>query len=313
MRIIAHRMEGNIVEEMEQIILKAQTLIEALPYIQKFNNKKVVVKYGGSAMLDDNLKLNVIKDVALLKLVGMQPIIVHGGGKEISKWVSMLGKEPKFVEGLRVTDEETMEVAEMVLGKVNKGLVGMVEKLGVKAVGISGKDGATLKVEKKLVNGMDIGFVGNITSVNTELINTLIANDFIPIIAPIGLDDDFNSYNINADDAACAVATAIGAEKLAFLTDIEGVYTDPSDKSTLISVLTLDKADELISSGYIGGGMLPKLKNCIDAVRNGVSRVHILDGRIEHCMLLEFFTNRGIGTAILNNEELLFEHEKVTE
>lgn len=304
-------MEGNsIVEQMEQILFKAQTLIEALPYIQKFNNKKVVVKYGGSAMVDDNLKLNVIKDVALLKLVGMQPIIVHGGGKEISKWVGMLGKEPEFVEGLRVTDEQTMEVAEMVLGKVNKGLVGMVEQLGVKAVGISGKDGATLKVEKKLVNGKDIGFVGNITSVNTELINTLIANDFVPIIAPIGLDDDFNAYNINADDAACAVATAIGAEKLAFLTDIEGVYTDPSDRSTLISVLTLDKADELIDSGYIGGGMLPKLKNCIDAVRNGVSRVHILDGRIEHCLLLEFFTNRGIGTAILNNEEVLYDNEK---
>jgi acetylglutamate kinase len=298
-------------EHMDQILIKAQTLIEALPYIQKFNNKKVVVKYGGSAMLDEDLQLNVIKDVALLKLVGMQPIIVHGGGKEISKWVSLLGHESKFVEGLRVTDEQTMEVAEMVLGKVNKGLVQMIEKLGVKAVGISGKDGATLKVEKKYVNGQDIGFVGNITEVNVDLINTLIDNNFIPIIAPIGLDNDFHAYNINADDAACAVATAIGAEKLAFLTDIEGVYTDPEDKNTLISVLTLDKADELINNGFIGGGMLPKLKNCIEAVRNGVSRVHILDGRMEHCLLLEFFTNRGIGTAILNNENILFEHEKV--
>ncbi len=298
-------------EQMDQILIKAQTLIEALPYIQKFNNKKVVVKYGGSAMLDENLQLNVIKDVALLKLVGMQPIIVHGGGKEISKWVSLLGHESRFVEGLRVTDEQTMEVAEMVLGKVNKGLVQMIEKLGVKAVGISGKDGATLKVEKKLVNGQDIGYVGNITEVNVDLINTLIDNNFIPIIAPIGLDDDFHAYNINADDAACAVATAIGAEKLAFLTDIEGVYTNPEDKDTLISVLTLEKADELIQNGFIGGGMLPKLKNCIDAVRNGVSRVHILDGRMEHCLLLEFFTNRGIGTAILNNENILFEHEKL--
>ncbi len=298
-------------EQMEQILIKAQTLIEALPYIQKFNNKKVVVKYGGSAMLDENLQLNVIKDVALLKLVGMQPIIVHGGGKEISKWVSLLGHESKFVEGLRVTDEQTMEVAEMVLGKVNKGLVQMIEKLGVKAVGISGKDGATLKVEKKLVNGQDIGYVGSVTEVNADLINTLIDNNFIPIIAPIGLDENFRAYNINADDAACAVATAIGAEKLAFLTDIEGVYTDPEDKDTLISVLTLDKADELIGNGFIGGGMLPKLKNCIDAVRNGVSRVHILDGRMEHCLLLEFFTNRGIGTAILNNESILFEHEKL--
>lgn len=299
-------------EQMDEILMKAQILIEALPYIQKFNNKKVVVKYGGSAMLDENLQLNVIKDVALLKLVGMQPIIVHGGGKEISKWVSLLGNEPKFVDGLRVTDKETMEVAEMVLGKVNKNLVQMVQQLGVKAVGISGKDGATLKVEKKYAsNGEDIGFVGNIKEVNAELINTLIDNNFIPIIAPIGLDDNFQAYNINADDAACAVATAIGAEKLAFLTDIEGVYKDPKDKDSLISVLTLDKADELINDGYIGGGMLPKLKNCIDAVHNGVQRVHILDGRIEHCLLLEFFTNRGIGTAIINNESILYDHELV--
>ena len=295
-------------EYMDQILLKAQTLIEALPYIQKFNNKKVVVKYGGSAMLDENLQLNVIKDVALLKLVGMQPIIVHGGGKEISKWLSLLGHDSKFVEGLRVTDEQTMEVAEMVLGKVNKNLVQMVEKLGVKAVGISGKDGSTLKVEKRTVNGQDIGFVGNIKEVNVDLINTLIDNNFVPVIAPIGLDDDYQNYNINADDAACAVATAIGAEKLVFLTDIEGVYADPKDKDSLISVLTLEKADELLDSGFIGGGMLPKLKNCLDAVRNGVSRVHILDGRMEHCLLLEFFTNRGIGTAIINKENI-FENE----
>ncbi|WP_185259861.1 acetylglutamate kinase [Anaerocolumna chitinilytica] len=295
---------------MDKILMKAQTLIEALPYIQKFNNKKVVVKYGGSAMLDENLQLNVIKDVALLKLVGMQPIIVHGGGKEISKWVSLLGHESTFVEGLRVTDETTMEVAEMVLGKVNKNLVQMLEKLGVKAVGINGKDGSTIKVEKKFVNGQDIGYVGNITDVKADLINTLIDNNFIPVISPIGLDEDYHAYNINADDAACAVATAIGAEKLAFLTDIEGVYTNPSDKETLISVLTLEKADELMQNGFIGGGMLPKLKNCIDAVKGGVSRVHILDGRMEHCLLLEFFTNRGIGTAIINNESILFENEK---
>jgi acetylglutamate kinase len=295
---------------MDQILLKAQTLIEALPYIQKFNNKKVVVKYGGSAMLDDNLQSNVIKDVALLKLVGMKPIIVHGGGKEITNWLQKLGHESTFVEGLRVTDDKTMEVAEMVLGKVNKGLVQMVEQLGVKAVGISGKDGTTLKVEKKLINGMDIGFVGSIKEVNVGLINTLIDNDFVPVISPIGLDDDFINYNINADDAACAVATAIGAEKLVFLTDIEGVYADPENKESLISVLTLDKADELLSSGYVGGGMLPKLKNCVDAVRNGVSRVHILDGRMPHCLLLEFFTTKGIGTAIIQKENL-YENELV--
>ncbi|WP_103202907.1 acetylglutamate kinase [Herbinix hemicellulosilytica] len=293
---------------MDQIVLKAQTLIEALPYIQKFNNKKVVVKYGGSAMLDENLQSNVIKDVALLKLVGMKPIIVHGGGKEITKWLERLGHKSVFVEGLRVTDEITMEIVEMVLGKVNKSLVQMVERLGVKAVGISGKDGNTLKVEKRYVNGKDIGYVGNIKEVNTDLINTLIDNDFVPVIAPIGLDENFVNYNINADDVACAVATAIGAEKLVFLTDIEGVYADPEDKNSLISVLTLEKADELIAGGFVGGGMLPKLKNCVDAVRNGVSRVHILDGRMPHCLLLEFFTNRGIGTAIIHKESL-FENE----
>lgn len=297
-------------EQMNQVLMKAQTLIEALPYIQKFANKKVVVKYGGSAMLDENLQFNVIKDVALLKLVGMQPIIVHGGGKEITKWLNILGHESEFVEGLRVTDEQTMEVAEMVLGKVNKNLVQMMEKLGVKAVGISGKDGTTLKVDKRIINGQDIGFVGNIKEVNVDLINTLIDNNFVPVIAPIGLDDNYQNYNINADDVACAVATAIGAEKLAFLTDIEGVYSDPKDKSSLISVLTLETADELLESGYVGGGMLPKLKNCVDAVRNGVSRVHILDGRIEHCLLLEFFTNRGIGTAIIDKKSI-FENETV--
>ena len=289
-------------EIRSEIMIKAQTLIEALPYIRRFRDKRVVVKYGGSAMLDPELQQNVIKDVVMLKLVGMQPIIVHGGGKEISKWVGLLGHESKFVEGLRVTDAETMEVAEMVLGKVNKNLVQMIEKLGMKAAGISGKDGNTLVVEKKTVNGQDIGFVGNITEVNTDLIETLLEKDFIPVIAPIGLDKDFQNYNINADDAACAVATALGAEKLAFLTDIEGVYTDYNDKNSLISELTIEHADRLIADGFIGGGMLPKLKNCVDAVKNGVASVHILDGRLEHCLLLEFFTNEGIGTAIINNK-----------
>ena len=261
-------------------------------------------------MLDKNLEESVIKDVALLKLVGMQPIIVHGGGKEISKWIDKVGKETRFVDGLRVTDAETMEIAEMVLNKVNKNLVQMVEKLGVRAVGISGKDGATLKVEKKLAGGQDIGFVGNVTEVNSGLIDTLLENDFIPIIAPIGLGEDYQPYNINADDAACAVASAIGAEKLAFLTDIEGVCKDPDDKSSLISVLTLDEAEKLIEDGYISGGMLPKLRNCVDAVQSGVNRVHILDGRRDHCLLLEFFTKKGIGTAIISNEAGLFAHEQ---
>lgn len=285
---------------MEEVLAKAEVLIEALPYIQKFNNKKVVVKYGGSAMLDPDLQMSVIKDVALLKLVGMQPIVVHGGGKEISKWVGLSGHESTFVEGLRVTDEATMEVAEMVLNKVNKNLVQMLEQIGVKAVGICGKDGGTLRVDKKLANGQDIGFVGNITKVDTSLIDALIKKDFVPVIAPIGMDDNFMSFNINADDAALAIARAVGAEKLAFLTDIDGVYKDPADKNTRFSVLSLKDADALILEGVVGGGMLPKLMNCIEAVRNGVSRVHILDGRIKHSLLLEFFTDKGIGTAIIN-------------
>ena len=285
---------------VDQAIEKAQTLIEALPYIRMFYNKIVVVKYGGSAMLDEELKKNVIQDVALLKLVGMHPVIVHGGGKEISKWVTMMGKEPEFVNGLRVTDADTMGVAEMVLNKVNKSLVQFLEENGVKAVGLTGKDGVMLKVEKKYVDGKDIGFVGNITKVDTKIIDTLIENGYVPVIAPIGMDETYQAYNINADDAACAIAEALGAEKLAFLTDIEGVYKDPKDPSTLMSVLTLDDAEQLIADGYIGGGMLPKLRNCIDAVKSGVSRVHILDGRKAHCLLLEFFTQKGVGTAIVN-------------
>ena len=240
----------------------------------------------------------------------MKPIIVHGGGKEISKWLKAVGKETKFVQGLRVTDAETMEIAEMVLNKVNKNLVQMIEQLGVKAVGISGKDGGTLRCTKKeLSTGEDIGFVGNVECVDEELIDTLLDNDFIPVIAPIGLGDDYQTYNINADDAACAVASSIGAEKLAFLTDIEGVCKDPEDSSTLIPVLTLENARKLIEDGYIGGGMLPKINNCISAIENGVSRVHILDGRREHCLLLEFFTKKGIGTAIIDDHKALYPHE----
>ena len=288
---------------------KANVLIEALPYIQRFNRKIIVIKYGGSAMVDEELKRNVIQDVVLLKLVGFKPIIVHGGGKEISRWVGKVGMEPKFVNGLRVTDADTMEVAEMVLNKVNKELVTMIQSLGVNAVGISGKDGGMLKVEKKYSNGTDIGFVGEITEVNPKILYDLLEKDFLPIVCPVGMDDAYNSYNINADDAACAIAKAVSAEKLAFLTDIEGVYKDPSDKSTLISELTIDEARALIGDGFIGGGMLPKLNNCIDAIENGVSRVHILDGRIAHCLLLEIFTNRGIGTAILSEKEKRYYNE----
>ena len=270
-------------KNMEQVMEKAQVLIEALPYIQRFNRKIIVVKYGGSAMVDEQLKKQVIQDVTLLKLVGFKPIIVHGG---------------------------TMEIAEMVLNKVNKSLVTLVEELGVQAVGVSGKDGGLLKVKKKYSNGEDIGFVGEITDVNPKILYDLLERDFLPIVCPIGLDDEYNTYNINADDAACAIARAVSAEKLAFLTDIEGVYKDPSDKNTLISELTVSDAKKLIGDGFIGGGMLPKLNNCIDAIDNGVSRVHILDGRIAHCLLLEIFTNRGIGTAILGDSEEKFNNEQ---
>ena len=291
-------------QDMSKVLSKAEVLIEALPYIQKFNRKYIVVKYGGSAMSNEELQKNVIKDVTLLKLVGFKPIIVHGGGKEISRWVEKTGKEAKFVNGLRVTDAETMEIAEMVLNKVNKSLVTMVQELGVKAVGISGKDGGLLTVDRKYPDGQDIGFVGDIKAVNPKVLFDLIEKDFLPIVAPIGLDDHFQTYNINADDAACAIAKAVGAEKLAFLTDIEGLYKDINDKTSFISRISASQADALIAEGFIGGGMLPKLGNCTSAIKNGVNRVHILDGRIPHCLLLEIFTRNGIGTAIVQDGDL---------
>lgn len=291
-------------KDMQEVLKKAEVLIEALPYIQKFNRKIIVVKYGGSAMSNEELQKNVIKDVTLLKLVGFKPIIVHGGGKEISRWVGKVGKEARFVNGLRVTDDETMEIAEMVLGKVNKSLVSMVQELGVSAVGVSGKDGGLLNVEKKYADGQDIGFVGNIKGVNPKILYDLLEKDFLPIVAPIGLDDGFQTYNINADDAACAIAKAVGADKLVFLTDIEGLYRNIEDKSSFISRITASDADALIEDGIIGGGMLPKLNNCTSAIKNGVNRVHILDGRIPHCLLLEIFTNSGVGTAIVKDEDI---------
>lgn len=288
-------MANNIEEELK----KAEVLIEALPYIQKFNRKIIVVKYGGSAMLDDELKKKVIEDVVLLKLVGFKPIIVHGGGREISEWVRKSGMEPRFVNGLRVTDEPTMEIAEMVLNKVNKSLVSLIQELGVKACGISGKDGGMLHVKKKYSENEDIGYVGDVDEVDATIIHALLKNDFLPVICPIGFGSDNHAYNINADDAACAIARAVNAEKLAFLTDTEGVFRDFNDKASLISEITTGEARKLMSGGTVGGGMLPKLGNCIEAVENGVQRVHIMDGRIPHCLLLEIFTNKGVGTAIL--------------
>ena len=265
--------------EVDQIRKKAEVLIEALPYIQQFNRKIIVVKYGGSAMSDEELEKNVIKDVTLLKLVGFKPIIVHGGGKAISSWVAKIGKKPEFINGLRV------------------------EELGASAVGISGKDGGLLQVEKKYADGQDIGFVGDVKQVNPKLLYDLIDSDYLPIVSPVGLDENCQTYNINADDAACAVARAVGADKLVFLTDVEGLYKDFSDKNSFISRITASGAEELLENGFIGGGMLPKLQNCTAAVKGGVNRVHILDGRIPHCLLLEIFTDHGIGTAIVGDGE----------
>ena len=287
----------------QKYLEKAEVLIEALPYIRRFHDKIIVVKYGGSAMIDEELKREVIQDVVLLKLVGFRPIIVHGGGKEISRWVDKAGKETEFVGGLRVTDKETIEIAQMVLGKVNKDLVTNVQTLGVQAAGISGMDGGMLKVEKKYVDGRDIGYVGDIKSVDTKILHDLMEQDFLPIVYPIGMDDNGDAYNINADEAASAIATALKAEKLAYLSDVEGVRLDPEDPSSVISELYVEEAEKLVEEGVIKGGMLPKIRNCIEALKDGVSRIHIMDGRIPHSLLLEFFTNKGIGTAIIQESE----------
>ncbi len=294
----------------EKYLEKAEVLVEALPYIRRFSGKIIVVKYGGSAMIDEELKTSVIEDVVLLKLVGFKPVIVHGGGKEISRWVDKAGMETKFVNGLRVTDSETMELAEMVLGKVNKDLVSKVQALGINAAGISGMDGGLLKVEKKCPDGKDIGFVGDIKDVNTKIIMDLLENDFLPIIYPIGIDDKGMAYNINADEAAGAIAASLKAEKLAYLSDVEGVRENPYDAGSVISELYIDEAYDLIEKGIISGGMLPKIENCIDALRSGVSRIHIMDGRIPHSLLLEIFTNKGIGTAILHESEERYWNER---
>ena len=278
---------------------KAQVLVDALSYIQKFAGDTVVIKYGGSAMTNEVVKQSVLKDIAVLKSVGIKPVIVHGGGKDINTWLNKVGIESEFKNGLRVTTKETLEVAEMVLsGKLNKGLVQHMERIGTHAVGLSGKDGDMLTVKKHLSNGADIGYVGEIVDVKTDLIETLLLNGYTPIISTIGLDDKYNAYNINADDVATAIARALKASKLVFLTDIEGVLKDPNDPSTLISKIDTKSAKELFASGAIQGGMIPKLHNCIDAVQDDVKKVHILDGRMEHSLLNEIFTTNGIGTEI---------------
>ena len=278
---------------MQKYLEKANVLIEALPYIRKFSSKIILIKYGGSAMENGELKHCVMQDIALLKLVGLKPIIVHGGGKDISKMCEKLGVKSEFNNGLRVSDQATTEVASMVLNYINKNLVHSLQNLGVKAIGLCGKDGGLLECVQKDEN---LGFVGEIQKVNSSVLQDLLEKDFLPIIAPIGMDENFNTYNINADDAACAIAKALKAEKLAFLTDTAGLYENFEDKNSLISKISITQAKALVEK--IQSGMHVKLKSCIDACESGVKKVHILDGRVKHSLLLEFFTDEGIGTLV---------------
>jgi acetylglutamate kinase len=284
-------------------------LVEALPYIKKFHKKKIMIKYGGHAMIDAQAKSSTARDTVLLKYVGMQPIVTHGGGPEISRSMSKLGKEPQFIEGLRVTDQETMDIVKMVLvGKINTEIVANIGLHGGKGVGISGKDNQLLMARKraphKVVgrNGeekmVDLGLVGEIDSVNTEIIDVLTTNDYIPIISPIGVDTSGDTLNLNADTVAGDIAGHVGAEKLIILTDVPGILEDPNDPDSLIKKVNIDETLELIDQGIVKDGMLPKVITCMDAIKNGVSSTHIIDGRIKHSLLLEIFTKSGIGTMI---------------
>ena len=288
-------------DTIETMIKKADILIEALPYIRKLYKKKIVIKYGGNAMINDDLKKSVMDDVTLLKYVGLNPIIVHGGGPDISNALKVYNIESEFVNGLRVTTEETVGIAQMVLvGKTNKDIVSKLNHAGGKAIGLCGLDGSLLKCKKLYteVDGekKDIGFVGDIIDVNTKVIDLLTEDEYIPVIAPIGVDDEGNSYNINADTVAAKVAEALNAEKLMYLTDVRGVLDQNEE---LLHKIHTNEVDTLIENGTITGGMIPKVQGCKEAVENGVGRVHIIDGRIVHSILLEIFTDHGIGTMIL--------------
>lgn len=281
---------------MQEYIKKAGILIEAMPYISKFHGKIVVIKYGGSAMTDEGLKNSVIGDIAFMKMVGINPVIVHGGGPSINEALKLANIEPKFQDGLRVTDKETVEIVESVLsGTINKSLVSEFQKHNTKAVGISGKDGLLIEAVK---SGQNIGYVGDITKINTQILDTLIESNFVPVISPIGGDEDANTYNINADYAAVEIAIALKATKLVFLTEIDGIRKDMQDATSLISRISPKEIDELISDGTISGGMIPKVECCIKAVNAGVNSVHIISGKIEHSLLLEIYTNEGIGTVV---------------
>lgn len=281
---------------MQKNIEKIKTLFESLPYIRKFYNKTIVIKYGGNAMIEDELKKSFARDIVLMKYVGINPVIVHGGGPQIGGLLAKLGKETRFVKGIRVTDNETMDVVEMVLvGKINKEIVGLINHFGGKAVGLGGKDGELLKARPLKIKGEKMGFVGEVEEVNPAVIKTLETSNFIPVIAPVGGGDEGRSYNINADTVAGKVAAALKAEKLILLTDVKGVLDKNKD---LISSLSLSEARSLITKKVAVGGMIPKLQCCMEAVAGGVTAAHIIDGRVEHAVLLEVFTDKGIGTAI---------------
>ena len=279
--------------------LRANILVEALPYIQEYYGKTIVIKYGGNAMINDELTKTVINDIILMKCIGINPIIVHGGGPDISNTLAQMNHESKFINGLRYTDEITITVSQMVLaGKVNKDLVKLIEKNGGKAIGLSGIDGSLIKA-KKLTNDIDLGFVGEITSVNTELLNLSMNSGYIPVVSSIAIgENDTNSYNINADTCASKIASALKAEKLILLTDVPGVMTNPDDSSTLISTLRLHQIPKLTVDKVIKGGMIPKINCCVESVRMGVKKAHIIDGRIKHSILLELLSKKGIGTEI---------------
>ena len=287
---------------------KAAILVEALPYIQQFYGKTIVIKYGGNAMINDDLKEKVMQDIALMKYVGIRPVIVHGGGPDITGFLKKVGKESDFVAGLRVTDEETIEIAEMVLdGKVNSEIVNLLNRRGVRAVGLSGKDAGLIKARKKLATvyegedtkKVDIGYVGEVEQVDTGILEDLLDQGYVPVIAPIGVGDGGESYNINADYVAAEIAGALQAEKLLLLTDIEGIYKDFNDKSSFISTLHLPEAKEYIKEGIIAGGMIPKVEACLTALEQGAGKTHIIDGRLAHSIILEIFTSRGIGTQVV--------------
>ena len=286
---------------------KAHILVQALPFIRKYADKTVVIKYGGAAMVDEKVRDEFMKDVALMKYVGIHPIIIHGGGPEINTMLKRVNKETEFIEGNRVSDAETVEIAEMVLSaKINKSIVADLNKLGAKAVGLSGKDGGMITARKKFIekNGekIDIGFVGEIESVNRELIDILVGQDYIPVISSIGIGPNGETFNINADYVAGEVAAAVGAHRLIFLTDVNGVYKDFNDKSTLIADMTVELAREYIDNGIISGGMIPKVNTCLEAIDRGVHHVIILNGQITHSILLELFTEEGCGTMIYREE-----------